>query len=109
MQGTPGGQEQAAPGDAAPQAVQQQAAAAAPANGASPSAPSWAQSPLNAGQNMQQTGPQVDLQSWAMAQAQMLAKLPLEQQQLALQTSLSRTDLASARWHPSQVFLSTRA
>ena len=81
QEGTPGGQGGAGPGDGAPANVQQQAAQGQP----SQSVPQQAQSPLNAGQNMQQTGPQVDLQSWAMAQAQMLSKLPQDQQEMALQ------------------------
>lgn len=84
MQGTPGGQQQGASGEEAPMGVQQQAAAAAPGEGAS-SVPQQAQSPLNAGQNMQQQGPQMDMQSWAMAQAQQLAQLPKDQQEAALQ------------------------
>jgi hypothetical protein len=81
QEGTPGGQGGAGPGDGAPAGVQQQAAQGQP----SQSVPQQAQSPLNAGQNMQQAGPQVDLQSWAMAQAQMLSKLPQDQQEMALQ------------------------
>jgi hypothetical protein len=34
---------------------------------------------------MQQQGPQMDIQSWAMVQAQQLAQLPKEQQEAALQ------------------------
>jgi hypothetical protein len=79
MQGTPGGQQQGAPGEEAPMGVQQQAA------GPAQSAPQQAQSPLNAGQNMQQGGQQMDLQSWAMAQAQQLSQLPKQQQEMALQ------------------------
>jgi hypothetical protein len=79
--GTPGGQGVAEGGDGAPAQVQQQASQGQ----ASSSVPAAAQSPLNAGQNMQQTGPQVDLQSWAMAQAQMMSKLPQDQQEMALQ------------------------
>lgn len=93
MQGTPGGQQQGAPGEAPPAPVQQGAQDAATASGAgqpqqgapAQSAPQQAQSPLNAGQNMQQQGLQMDIQSWAMATAQQLAQLPQDQQQLALQ------------------------
>jgi len=75
--GVPGGQGQAGAGEAPPPGVAQ--------GGAAQSVPPQVQSPLSAGQNMQQQGPQIDIQSWAMAQAQQLAQLPPEQQQAALQ------------------------
>jgi intein/homing endonuclease len=80
-QGTPGGQEQAAAGEGAPANVEQQAASAAPAAGAAQSVPEGAQSSLSAGQR----GAGLDLRSWAMAQAQSLATMPKQQQEVALQ------------------------
>jgi intein/homing endonuclease len=75
--GTPGGQPMG-PGQGAAAMVQ---GGAVPAD---------AQSPIGAEQNMQQTGPQMDLQSWAMVQAQMLAQIPESQRQMALQNLQSQ-------------------
>lgn len=70
--GTPGGQP----------IVQGQGATSMPAEGG---IPGDVQSQINVGQDMQQTGPQIDMQSWAMVQAQMLAQMPESQRQMAIQ------------------------
>jgi hypothetical protein len=95
--GTPGGQEtadvgegaQPQAGQAAPQGQQgQQGQQAQPAQ----SVPQGAQSQLG----MQNQGAGMDLQAWAMMQAQQLASLPTDQQEMALQNLQSQNpELAS--------------
>ena len=102
--GTPGGQQAAAPGQQAPENVQQAASDAAqpqggnapappPASAPAQSVPKQAQSQLNAGQ---MNNAQPDMQSWAMAQAQMLVTLPKNQQEMALQNLQSQNPQLAA-------------
>jgi len=81
-QGTPGGQEQGMPAEAAPGQSPGQQSQANP-QGGQPDPMSQTQSPLNAGQQMPPGG-QMDLPTIAYQQAQMISSMPADQQQAAL-------------------------